>query len=665
MKAKKIIFYKKDHYSIPKPKKSKFLPQEKLSKMPRNNSFDVFKENKKRLTSNLKEFKNATYKSEFRKYFPLLINTDNKIKFYRTSFPFYCHFCGIHFYNYNQNIHENHSIIALKNNEISQDTIIKLKKDIDKNLTDIDVHDFSYLIIKQYENEKNNFYNLFNLCYLMLRRNIKFELKDKDLIMKYYAQLSYKRLKNFLINRKYSEFKERRNILYKTKRNLFLKRNIIEILIYAYTKDINKKVYFINDETHHFNYELKNLNDSKVDLYYKYYIYKNKATFKKYIEPKKEGYYKIYLEFKYKMKDMSYMFSGIKNIYKILFYFSNNNIINTSHMFERCQISDSLYFEFFNTENVTDMSYMFKDCYCENELNLNKFNTKKVTDMSHMFQGFNSKKYLSFEKFDFKNVNTIYEIITDYKCSNIYSNLIEIEFDISESDCNKKIYFLNNDKCNVNEDLQKLNESNTYLFINNEKYKYKNYFEPKNEGKYKIYLVFKNKIEDCSYMFANCKDIKKINLKPLNFENIINMSHMFDGCQCLKYFDPPHIFWVKAITGLSYLFKDCKNLEEIDLSFIDRDKIDTTDISHMFEGCENLKKINFEYLNTKKVTNMSYVFKDCKNISNLSLKFYIEKNCEKESYNNGQVTDMSHMFEGCKNLTELDISSFNTKKLLI
>jgi hypothetical protein len=71
------------------------------------------------------------------------------------------------------------------------------------------------------------------------------------------------------------------------------------------------------------------------------------------------------------MKDMSYMFAGIKNIHKIIFYFSNNNIINTSHMFERCKISDSLYFEFFNTENVTDMLYMF--------------------------QGFNSKYHLSFD----------------------------------------------------------------------------------------------------------------------------------------------------------------------------------------------------------------------------------------------------------------------------
>ena len=86
----------------------------------------------------------------------------------------------------------------------------------------------------------------------MLRRNIKFELKEKDLIMKYYAQLSYKRLKNFLINRKYSEYKERRNILYQTKINLFVKRNIIKIRIYVDTNDINKKVYFINDETHQF-----------------------------------------------------------------------------------------------------------------------------------------------------------------------------------------------------------------------------------------------------------------------------------------------------------------------------------------------------------------------------------------------------------------------------
>lgn len=87
MKAKKSIFYKKDHYSIPKPKKSNFLPQEKLSKMPRNNNLDVFKENKKRLTSDLKEFKSGSNKYAIREYFPILINNDNKIKYYRGNFP--------------------------------------------------------------------------------------------------------------------------------------------------------------------------------------------------------------------------------------------------------------------------------------------------------------------------------------------------------------------------------------------------------------------------------------------------------------------------------------------------------------------------------------------------------------------------------------------------
>jgi hypothetical protein len=45
-----------------------------------------------------------------------------------------------------------------------------------------------------------------------------------------------------------------------------------------------------------------------------------------------------------------------------------------------------------------------------------------------MFQGFNSENSLNFEYFDFENVNTIYEIITNYKCSTIYSNLIELAF---------------------------------------------------------------------------------------------------------------------------------------------------------------------------------------------------------------------------------------------
>ena len=268
--------------------------------------------------------------------------------------------------------------------------------------------------------------------------------------------------------------------------------------------------------------------------------------------------------------------------------------------------------------------------------------------MSHMFQGSYTYYSLNFSSFDFENVTNIYEIITDYSEGNIDSNLIELEFDISESDCNRKIYFLNKDKNKENEDLQNLNDSNTYLYINNEKHQYKNYFEPKYEGKYKIYLVFKNIIKDWSYMFANCKDIKKINLNAFKTEdnmNKMNMSHMFEGCEYLSKLDLSS-FKTKNVCDMNSAFKNCKNLKDLNLSNFNTENV--TDMSHMLEDCKNLTVLYISSFNTKNVNNMNSMFKNCENLKYLNLF----------NFNTEKVTDISHMFEGCENLIELDIPSF-------
>ena len=73
----------------------------------------------------------------------------------------------------------------------------------------------------------------------------------------------------------------------------------------------------------------------------------------------------------------------------------------------------------------------------------------------------------------------------------------------------KKYIFLDNYKYvdnkgieHFHDNLKELNELNTQLYINNNKEKYKKYFELKKEGEYIIKLKFDNNIKDCSHMFA-------------------------------------------------------------------------------------------------------------------------------------------------------------------
>ena len=76
-----------------------------------------------------------------------------------------------------------------------------------------------------------------------------------------------------------------------------------------------------------------------------------------------------------------------------------------------------------------------------------------------------------------------------------------------------------------------------------------------------------------------------------------------------------------------------------------------TSLSEFFAYLTNLKTITgLEYLNTAKVTNMSYMFESCLKLTSLDVT----------NFNTGNVTDMSYMFSSCKSLTSLDVTHFNT-----
>ena len=94
------------------------------------------------------------------------------------------------------------------------------------------------------------------------------------------------------------------------------------------------------------------------------------------------------------------------------------------------------------------------------------------------------------------------------------------------------------------------------------------------------------------------------------------------------------------VLNLSYIFTDCKNLTEIPLI----NTSNATDMTSMFSGCENLQTI--AQLNTSNVTNMNYMFGSCANLINIP------------QLNTSNVTDMNYMFFRCTSLT--NIPNLNT-----
>ena len=239
------------------------------------------------------------------------------------------------------------------------------------------------------------------------------------------------------------------------------------------------------------------------------------------------------------------------------------------------------------------------------------------------------------------------------------NNEINLTLKIENKDINKKIYFLNkdNDKFNKDEEYKDsieyynklLNESKIEIFLNDQKYDNKKYFQPKKEDLYEIKLKFASNITNMSYMFYGCSNLTKIDLSSFDTENVINMSNIFYDCSNLIKMDLSSLK-INNIINMSFMFYNCSNLIKIGLYFNTNNIIN---MSYMFCNCSNLKEINLSSLDTINVNNMMSMFCNCSNLVNINLSSFDTKN----------VTNMNSIFFRCSNLEKIDLSSFNTKNV--
>ena len=142
---------------------------------------------------------------------------------------------------------------------------------------------------------------------------------------------------------------------------------------------------------------------------------------------------------------------------------------------------------------------------------------------------------------------------------------------------------------------------------------------------------------------------KDSNLAPVIPINISSCYKMFYEIIALNSSN----FDTSKMTDMSWMFDNCLNLTTLDLSNFDTSNV--TNMSYMFSECQSLISLDLSNFNTSKVTDMSYMFSYCSRLISLDLS----------SFDTSNVTDMSYMFEDCSGLTLLDLSSFNTSKVTI
>ena len=107
-------------------------------------------------------------------------------------------------------------------------------------------------------------------------------------------------------------------------------------------------------------------------------------------------------------------------------------------------------------------------------------------------------------------------------------------------------------------------------------------------------------------------------------KGICNISSMFFCNKNLKKIIFLEGFYTGNVTTMSYMFRDCGKLEELDLSKFNTNNV--TDMSFMFSGCSSLKEINLSNFNTNNVTDMSFMFSGCSSLKEIGVPHYCSFN---------------------------------------
>lgn len=130
-------------------------------------------------------------------------------------------------------------------------------------------------------------------------------------------------------------------------------------------------------------------------------------------------------------------------------------------------------------------------------------------------------------------------------------------------------------------------------------------------------------------------------------------ARMFDGMTKLSTFEGFEKLHVDNATSMRTMFQYCSGLASLDLSSWDTSNV--TDMSYMFYDCNNLTSFgDISNWNVSNVTNMFEMFCSCHALTSLG---------DLSNWNVSNVTDMGHMFSSCyeleivENLNKWDTSN--------
>ena len=142
--------------------------------------------------------------------------------------------------------------------------------------------------------------------------------------------------------------------------------------------------------------------------------------------------------------------------------------------------------------------------------------------------------------------------------------------------------------------------------------------------------------------YAISKNIKKV-VFDASFANARPTScyMWFNYCPNLTTIEGIEYFNTENVTNMRYMFADCRSLKSLDLTNFNTENV--TDMYYMFAYCKSLESLDLTNFNTAKVTNMAGMFQSC---------YALKTIYASDKFVTDQVTESTCMFSACSNLKD-------------
>ncbi len=131
----------------------------------------------------------------------------------------------------------------------------------------------------------------------------------------------------------------------------------------------------------------------------------------------------------------------------------------------------------------------------------------------------------------------------------------------------------------------------------------------------------------------------------------LNSSYLFYNFVNITEIEGLENLHTNKVTNMSYMFQNCKKLLNIDIKLLDTYNV--TNMNSMFSGCSSITELDFSTFDTRNVTNMSSMFANMTSLQSLDLS----------TFDTRKVTSMNSMFYNDENMQNLNLENFNTSKV--